>query len=70
MSAPENTGAGRPVYREGLRDAEPHEAHPCRCPVCRRPLSWRDEVYTIELGDAPAGCSQCLHAHSAEEWFY
>lgn len=49
------------------RDAPREEAVLC-CPECGEELSFRDEIYTRELSDTVAGCSQCLHGHNAVEW--
>ena len=48
----------------------PEPAPPVFCPVCLRPLGEYDEVYTAGGSDHVAGCSRCLHAHSAPEWLY
>lgn len=40
------------------------------CPVCKEGLGLYDEVFTLCNGDTVAGCTHCLHAHSALEWFW
>lgn len=56
-------------YFEWGRAPAPPEQPVYRCPVCGQQLGWRDEVYTVGLGDTVAGCSRCLHGREAMGWF-
>lgn len=51
-----------------FQQTAPGDEQPVYCPECGEELGLRDEIYTRQHSDTVAGCSQCLHRHSAVEW--